>query len=93
MENIPIQDISVWRTKLQSMRPSTVLREIASTYAVGRMELASMLSDLYCAFGTPEVQAVWHWDISNCGSGVSDEGLDQLLLKLETQHTESNNPR
>lgn len=81
--NIPADDIPGWRLRLRQSPPSVVLREIAQRYSLKRNALGMVLPDLCDEVSTPEVQAVWTWDLDNKGQGLSDSQLDQELESLK----------
>ena len=75
-------DLPKWQRMLKDAPPSTVLREIAGVYKLGRPELAMLLGALFeRSISTIEVQAVWHWDLANLGRGYTDLELDERLSK------------
>jgi hypothetical protein len=70
------------REELKSSPPSTSLRAVAEKFGLHRSALGFLAADVYENIMTPEVQAIWHWDLSEKGVGHSDEELDELLSHL-----------
>jgi hypothetical protein len=70
------------RTELLLSPPSKALREVAARLKLGRSTLGLAAVQVYENILTPEVQAIWHWDLDQKGSGHSDYELDQLLSHL-----------
>lgn len=87
MENkrIPQKDIERWTQRLQNVKPSQALREIACTYEADRPDLAMMIGDLFVGISVTEVQLIWHWNLSGKGRGLGDEEIDQAFEKLTIQ--------
>ena len=72
----------VLRATVRCSTPSQALRSVASRFGLGRPELGFLAAEVYENIMTPEVQAIWHWDLVQKGAGHSDEELDQLLSHL-----------
>jgi|JI6StandDraft_1071083.scaffolds.fasta_scaffold284209_2 hypothetical protein len=70
------------RSELLVTVPSKALRTIAGRFNLRRSELGFLAADVYENILTPEVQAVWHWDLDESGKGHTDKELDQLLAHL-----------
>lgn len=85
MMSIPVHDIPKWKARLRQESRAAVLREIAQRYSLGRSALGMVLPDLCDEASTPEVQAVWTWDLERKGQGLTDQELDEALgvLKFE----------
>lgn len=62
--------------------PAVALREIGAQFQLGRHDLAALANDMFENSLTPEVQAIWHWDIVQTGVGISDFELNSLLAHL-----------
>lgn len=82
MINIPTEDIPEWRIKFNESKPSEVLRQMAMKYSANKNMLGFMLSDIFEAVSTEEVQAVWTWDFDQTNRGITDAQLDAALLIL-----------
>jgi hypothetical protein len=72
---------AVWK-ELQTSSPSKAFRTIGTRYGLDRSALGFLAADVYVDIMTPQVQAIWHWDLQQNGKGHSDEELDQLLSQL-----------
>lgn len=70
------------RDELRSSLPSKAFRAVAATFGLNRSELGFLAADVYENIMTPEVQAIWLWDLNQKGAGHSDEELDALLSQL-----------
>lgn len=73
---------TVLRAELQSSTPAKAFREVARRFSLQRSELGFLAVDVYANILTPDVQAIWHWDLGLKGKGHSDEELNQLLSHL-----------
>lgn len=68
--------------ELAAGRPSVALRAIARRFQLQRTDVAWVAADICQNIATPEVQAIWHWDMAGDGKGHPDEELDNLLGHL-----------
>lgn len=80
--SIPPNDIPRWQARFKEATPSEVLREIASFYTANKSTLGFMLAEIYETASTPEVQAVWTWDLERVNRGLSDAQLNEILHVL-----------
>ena len=58
------------------------LRAIARRFQLERTDVAWVAADIFQNIATPEVQALWHWDMAGDGKGHTDEEIDSLLGHL-----------
>lgn len=79
MFELPESDVEYWRQRLRQDAPAKVLREMGARYSVGRSAIGLVLPGLGEGVRTPEVQAVWTWDITGTGAGLTDEELNDAL--------------
>ncbi len=70
------------RTEAKASPPATALRTIARRFGLNRTDLAWVATESYANIHTPEVQAIWHWDLDCSGRGHTDEELNHLLSHL-----------
>ena len=70
------------RSELTAGRPSVALRAIARRFQLERTDVAWVAADIFQNIATPEVQALWHWDMAGDGKGHTDEEIDSLLGHL-----------
>ncbi|CAN7261599.1 hypothetical protein LJR129_001167 [Acidovorax sp. LjRoot129] len=73
------------RAELSAGPPSAALRAIARRFQLQRTDVAWVAADVCQNVTTPEIQAIWHWDMAADGKGHSDEELDGLLSHLVVQ--------
>jgi hypothetical protein len=83
--DLPLEDLERWRRRLAEARPSVVLREMADVYQVNRSTLGFFFADVWPGVLTPDVQAVWAWDLARNGKGLTDEALDALLAEYRAE--------
>ena len=83
--NLPTEDLPQWEQRLREDRPSVVLREMAEVYQVTRSTLGFFFADVWPDVRTPDVQAVWGWDLAGNGKGLTDDALDALLAEIRTK--------
>jgi hypothetical protein len=74
--------LAALRTELGLSPPAAALRTISKQFGLNRTDLAFLVVDAYENILTPEVQAIWHWDLSETGKGHSDSELNNLLSHL-----------
>ena len=70
------------RSELTAGRPSVALRAIARRFQLERTDVAWVAVDIFQDIATPEVQAIWHWDMAGDGKGHTGEEIDSLLDHL-----------
>jgi len=70
------------RQELGRRRPAAALRQVALQFHLTRTDLAWLAADVYDDIMTPEVQAIWHWDLAENGKGHTDAELDEMLSHL-----------
>ena len=70
------------RMEAAASLPATALRTIARRFGLNRTDLAWVAIESYANMLTPEVQAIWHWDLDCSGRGHTDDELDHLLSHL-----------
>lgn len=58
------------------------MRYLAQEFHLGKTDLAWLAVDVYENIMTPEVQAIWHWDLAATGKGLTDEELNEALSHL-----------
>jgi len=63
-------------------RVPVVLRELGKKYGVTRSTLGFFIADLASENCLEATQAVWTWDVSQTGKGMSDEQLEAELNSL-----------
>ena len=83
--SLPPEDLPRWEQRLREDRPSVVLREMAEVYQVNRSTLGFFFADVWLDVRTPDVQAVWGWDLARNGRGLTDDALDALLAEYRAE--------
>ncbi|MBV7542675.1 hypothetical protein [Acidovorax sp. sic0104] len=74
--------LAIARAELSAGRPSIALRAIARRFQLGQTDVAWVAAEAFENIATPEIQAIWNWDLSAVGKGHSDDELDGLLSHL-----------
>lgn len=80
--NVSPESIAALRQEVQCSTPAKALRKVAQLFGLRRTDLAFVAAELFENILTPEVQAIWQWDLDLKGSGHTDEELNQLLSHL-----------
>ncbi|MET3371208.1 hypothetical protein ABIC89_000241 [Variovorax boronicumulans] len=70
------------RAELTAGPPSAALRAIAQRFQLQRTDVAWVAAEVFQNIATPEIQAIWHWDMELGGKGHPDGELDRLLSHL-----------
>lgn len=70
------------RSELARLPPAAALRKVAHRFNLSKTDLAWLAVDAYENAMTPEVQAIWHWDLAENGRGLSDMELNDMLSSL-----------
>jgi len=70
------------RSELASQPAATALRKVARRFQLSRTDLAWLAVNVYENAMTPEVQAIWHWDLVENGRGHNDTELNDMLSSL-----------
>jgi hypothetical protein len=76
------QVLDALREELSASLPAEAFRRVATRFGLTRTDVAWAATDVFENITTPEVQAIWHWDMSSAGSGLNDEELNAELRHL-----------
>lgn len=83
MMNLAPEEVANCLSRLaQGERVPVVLRELGKKYGVTRSTLGFFIADLASENCLEATQAVWTWDVSQTGKGMSDEQLEAELNSL-----------
>jgi len=74
--------LAATRAELAAGSPSAALRVIAQRFQLQRTDVAWVAAQVFQNIATPEIQAIWHWDMRLDGKGHPDGELDRLLSHL-----------
>jgi hypothetical protein len=83
--DVPPEHVSALCAELKSSLPAAALRAVALRFRLNRSALSFVAAEACENILTPEVQAIWQWDLDHTGKGHTDEELNSLLSHLVTR--------